>query len=77
LNRFLVGIIVIGDSTNVAHSNRSIRLHVVRDSIPRVLVHTPVSGGDDSGDDVPVRVGDTIYRMASAAQGGLIPFFLI
>ena len=49
---------------NVAHSNRSIRLHMVRDSVPRVLVHTRVSGGDVSGDDVPVRVGDTIYRMA-------------
>jgi hypothetical protein len=47
---------------NDAHSNRSIRLQVVRDSIPSVLVRTSVSGGDVFGDDVPFRV-DVIYRM--------------
>ena len=52
---------------------------MARMSIPRVLVRTSISGGDVSGDDVPFRVGDTIYRMASAAKrlGGLNTLFLI
>jgi len=75
LNRVLLDIIVIGDSTNVAHSNRSIRIHVVRASIPRVLVHTPVSGGDVSGDDDAFGVGDTVHPMGGSS--GLKPLFFL